>query len=235
MWIGGRVSKWRGYSHKTVLKSASLPRHLRRCLARAKRTEMEKEVVVFDTEFTAWRGSVERNWTGPGEFREIVQIGAVRIDAESLAETTAFTVLIRPVKNPVLSDYFVDLTRITNERVAADGVDFAIGATAFAAFVGARRLYCYGRDDRIIARNAELIGASQLWTNTTATNLREWLVEIGIVLAGVSSGTLAKHVGSVSQGRAHDALIDARSLAEAVRYLVKKGAPNPFRESGNGR
>jgi inhibitor of KinA sporulation pathway (predicted exonuclease) len=196
---------------------------------------METEVVIFDTEFTAWRGSVERNWAGPGEFREIVQIGAVRADAKTLAEVASFAVLIRPVRNPVLSDYFVDLTRITNERVAAEGTDFATGTKAFAAFVGKRRMYCYGRDDRVIARNAELLGKPQLWTNTTAVNLRTWLVDIGIALTGVSSGTLAKHVGSVSQGLAHDALIDARSLAEAVRYLVKNGAPNPFDGNGSGR
>ncbi len=190
---------------------------------------MQREVVVFDTEFTAWAGSMERNWAGPGEFREIVQIGAVRIDVETLAETASFAVLIRPVRNPVLSGYFVDLTRITNERLAAEGTDFAAGAKSFADFVGRRRMYCYGRDDRIIARNAEFLGNPRLWSNTTATNLREWLVETGIKLAGISSGMLAKHVGSVSQGRAHDALIDARSLAEAVRYLVKKGAPNPYR------
>jgi inhibitor of KinA sporulation pathway (predicted exonuclease) len=196
---------------------------------------MSKEVVVFDTEFTAWRGSVERAWQGPGEFREIVQIGAVSLDTSTLAETASFSVLIRPQLNPTLSDYFIALTRITNERVARDGVDFAAGASAFAAFVGKRRLYCYGRDDRIIAANADRLGKPALWANTTAVNLRQWLVDVGIAVAGVSSGTLAKHVGSVSQGVAHDALVDARSLAEAVRYLVKMGAPNPFRDSDSGR
>lgn len=196
---------------------------------------MQTQVVVFDTEFTAWAGSMERNWSGPGEFREIVQIGAVRLDAATLDETASFSVLIRPVKNSVLSDYFVALTRITNQRLHDEGTDFAAAAKAFAVFVGKRKLFCYGRDDRIIAKNAELLGAPKLWSNTSATNLREWLVEIGIKLAGVSSGTLARHVGSMSQGLAHDALIDARSLAEAVRYLVKNGAPNPFRDSGNGR
>jgi inhibitor of KinA sporulation pathway (predicted exonuclease) len=196
---------------------------------------MSKEVVVFDTEFTAWRGSVERGWQGPGEFREIVQIGAVSLDASSLAETASFSVLIRPKLNPALSDYFVALTRITNERIAREGVDFAAGASAFAAFVGKRRIYCYGRDDRIVAANADRLGKPELWANTTAVNLRQWLVDVGIAVAGVSSGALAKHVGSVSQGMAHDALVDARSLAEAVRYLVTKGAPNPFRDTGSGR
>lgn len=195
----------------------------------------DDDVVVFDTEFTAWRGSVERAWQGPGEFREIVQIGAVRVDATTLAETAVFSILIRPKLNPVLSDYFVALTRITNERLASDGVDFAGGTSAFADFVGARRMYCYGRDDRIIAANAERLGKPGLWSNTTAVNLRQWLVDVGIAVAGISSGTLARHVGSVSQGIAHDALIDARSLAEAVRFLVKNGAPNPFRDSGSVR
>ncbi len=196
---------------------------------------MQREVIVFDTEFTAWRGSVARRWQGPGEFQEIVQIGAVRLDAEALNETASFTVLVRPTINPVLSDYLIALTRITNERLAADGLDFANATKQFAEFVGKRTLHCYGRDDRIIARNAERLGKPHLWTNTTATNLREWLTEVGVKTAGISSGELARHVGSAAQGIAHDALVDARSLAEAVRYLVKKGASNPFRSSGTAR
>jgi hypothetical protein len=58
--------------------------------------------------------------------------------------------------------------------------------------------------------------------------LKDWLLGVGVPLAGVFSGELAAHVGSKSQGVAHDALVDARSLAEAVRYLVAKGAPNLF-------
>jgi hypothetical protein len=38
-------------------------------------------------------------------------------------------------------------------------------------------------------------------------------------------------VGAAAQGRVHDALADARSLAEATRYLVARGAPNPFAQS----
>lgn len=187
-----------------------------------------REVVVFDTEFTAWQGSMARAWAGPGEHKEIIQIGAVVLDAASLEERRAHSVLIRPVVNPVLSDYLVDLTGITNERLAADGVDFATGVTRFVEFAGNRPLHAYGRDDRIIAANAERLGRPKLWPGLPTTNLKDWLLQVGIPLTGVHSGNLAAHVGSKSQGVAHDALIDARSLAEAVRYLVSKGAPNPF-------
>jgi hypothetical protein len=72
------------------------------------------------------------------------------------------------------------------------------------------------------------VGRAHLWPNHSATNLKSWLLEIGVPLAGVYSGALAAHVGAAAQGIAHDALVDARSLAEAVRYLVTRGAPNPF-------
>ena len=196
---------------------------------------MSAEVVIFDTEFTAWRGSMERGWQGPGEYKEIVQIGAVRIDAATLDETAAFQVLIRPVKNPVLSDYLIELTRITNERLAAEGIDFAAGVNSFLAFAGNRPMHCYGRDDRIIAENAVLLKQPELWPNREATNLKDWLLKVGVPLSGVHSGMLAKHVGAKAQGVAHDALTDSRSLAEAVRFLVTNGAPNPFRESDSAR
>lgn len=186
------------------------------------------EVVVFDTEFTAWPGSMARRWSGPGEHKEIVQIGAVALNARDLSEIRAFDVLIRPTRNPVLSDYLTGLTRITNERLAREGVDFATGVRRFLEFAEGRPLHAFGRDDKIIAANAALLGRPELWSGTQAFDLKDWLLNAGVPLAGIHSGELAAHVGSTSQGIAHDALIDARSLAEAVRYIVAKGAPNPF-------
>jgi len=57
---------------------------------------MAPDAIVFDTEFTAWQGSMERHWSGPGEFREIVQIGGISVDVATFAETGAFSVLIKP-------------------------------------------------------------------------------------------------------------------------------------------
>lgn len=187
-----------------------------------------REVVLLDTEFTAWSGSMERGWRGPGEHKEIVQIGAVALDAASLAELGTFEVLIRPVKNPRLSEYLTALTRITNERLEREGVDFPAALARFHEFAGDRAFYSFGRDDRLIAGNAELLGLPDPWPDRQATNLKDWLIRVGVRLAGIHSGELAAHVGAKSQGIAHDALVDARSLAEAVRYLVAKAAPNPL-------
>ena len=186
------------------------------------------EVLIFDTEFTAWSGSVARAWKGPGEHREIVQIGAVIINARDFTELATFSVLVKPVINPVLSSYFEKLTRITNERVQREGMSFAEAARRFMEFAGGRKSYCYGRDDLVIAENARLLGQEATWSFAKSKNLRHWLTEVGVPLSGIHSGELSAHVGSTSQGIAHDALTDARSLAEAVRYLVPRGAPNPF-------
>ncbi len=189
---------------------------------------MAPDAIVFDTEFTAWQGSMERHWSGPGEFREIVQIGGVSIDGATLAETGTFSVLIKPVLNPVMSDYLVTLTRITNERLAVEGTDFVSGVQAFLKFAAGRPMFCYGRDDKVIAANAKLLGVREAWPRVTAYDLKDWLLRVGIPLTGIHSGALAEHVGGVSQGIGHDAVTDSRSLAEAIRYLVARGAPNPL-------
>ena len=55
-------------------------------------------------------------------FREIVQIGAVRLNPETLKPAAEFDMLITPRLNPILSDFFVQLTGITNEELAKRGV-----------------------------------------------------------------------------------------------------------------
>jgi hypothetical protein len=57
-------------------------------------------ITVFDLEYTAWECSMARQWMTPGEYREVVQIGAVKLDADTFAEVDAFDVLVRPRINP---------------------------------------------------------------------------------------------------------------------------------------
>ena len=74
----------------------------------------------------------------PANIARSFRSAAISIDAQTLAETASFSVLIKPVMNPVLSDYLVALTRITNERLAAEGTDFVAGVRAFVDFAAGR-------------------------------------------------------------------------------------------------
>lgn len=186
--------------------------------------------VLFDTEFTAWEGSMANRWLAPGEFREMVQIGAVKIDAGSLAPIAEFEVLIRPRFNPVLSDYFMTLTGITNDAVKARGVDYRDGYERFVDFVGDDAMAAFGRDDLVLIDNLALYGIADAPPLPSHRNIAEWLRANGIRTKGLHACDVAAACGAAFEGRKHDALDDARSLMMGVQALVARGAPNPFTE-----
>ena len=82
------------------------------------------QITIFDLEYTAWECSMARSWLTPGEFREVVQIGAVKLDADSFAAQAEFEVLVRPRFNPVLSPYFEKLTGISKRTGRGAGRGF---------------------------------------------------------------------------------------------------------------
>jgi inhibitor of KinA sporulation pathway (predicted exonuclease) len=184
--------------------------------------------VIFDLEFTAWEGSMESRWTRPGEFTEVVQIGAVKLDAMSLKEVDSFDMLVRPRVNPVLSEYLVALTGITNEAVARRGVDFITAYRAFLDFVGDARTWAHGRDDLILADNLKRYGWERALPLPPYANAVPWFTAQGIDLNGKRACDVAELAGAVFAGRKHDALCDARGVAAGFAALIGKGAPNPF-------
>ena len=185
---------------------------------------------VFDLEFTAWDGSMKRGWLAPGEFKEVVQIGAVRLDAKTLEEEAALDLVVRPRINPVLSAYLENLTGITNERLAADGVDFAEAWRRFVAFAGGGILCAFGRDDLVLHENLRLYGLDPVPPLPPYRNVTPWLRANGVDPKGFHACHVATLCGARFEGREHDACDDARSVAAGIRALVGRGAPNPFRE-----
>jgi inhibitor of KinA sporulation pathway (predicted exonuclease) len=189
-----------------------------------------KRIVIFDLEFTAWEGSVASRWSRPGEYTEVVQIGAVKLAADSLKELDSFEMLVKPRINPKLSDYLVALTGITNERLEAFGVDFITAYRAFLDFVGDGAIWAFGRDDLIFEGNLERYGFKSLRV-PSYTNAIPWFAANGVDLKGKHACDVAEAVGAVFEGQKHDALDDARGVAAGFRHLIAKGAPNPFLEA----
>ena len=188
--------------------------------------------VIFDLEFTAWDGSMASRWTRPGEHTEVVQIGAVKIDARTLKESDSFEMLVRPRVNPVLSDYLVELTGITNEAMAHQGVDFVTAYRAFLDFAGDAETFAHGRDDLILLDNLKLYGWEKSLSLPRYSNAVPWFAEQGIDLKGKRACDVAESAGATFEGRKHNALADARGVAAGFRALVENGAPNPFVKEG---
>ena len=123
-----------------------------------------KEAVIYDLEYTTWSGAHERKWSGKDEYREIIRIGAISIDLDSLQEIEALDLIVKPSVNPILSDYCVKVTDITDEQIRADGIELHEALHKFASFVGKRKIFSYGYDIMVILEN--------LWLNNIAFDAR---------------------------------------------------------------
>ncbi len=94
------------------------------------------EAVIYDLEFTTWSGELERKWSEKYEQREIIRIGAISIDLDNLQEIEVLDVFVKPSVNPILSNYCVKITDITDEQIQAEGIAFHEALHKFVDFVG---------------------------------------------------------------------------------------------------
>jgi inhibitor of KinA sporulation pathway (predicted exonuclease) len=185
---------------------------------------MISALVIFDLEFTAWSDSLTGHWLAPGQFKEVVQIGAVRLETESLAVTASFDCLVRPRINPMLSDYFQNLTGITNVRLAKEGVDFETAYRRFIAFAGGCAIASFGHDEWVLDENVRLYDLKDLAPRPPFLELRGWFDRNGINPKGLHSCDVGPLLGVPFEGQMHDALCDARSIAAGMAVLLKRGA-----------
>lgn len=167
-----------------------------------------------------------RRWMDPGEYQEIVQIGAVKVD-RSYYPLETFNVLVRPRLNPVLSPYLEKLTGITNEALAARGVDFAEAYEAFVRFSAGLPIASFGRDDRVLINNLRLYSARGLSPMPPFLDLRGWLTQNGIDVSRMHACDVAPAAGAPFEGQTHDGLCDALGVAAGVRALIARGAQPP--------
>lgn len=81
--------------------------------------ELPPTVVCVDIEATCWESDA------PGDLRthEVIEIGMVAINTRALEITREISILIQPVENPVLSDFCVQLTSITNDLLVNSSLD----------------------------------------------------------------------------------------------------------------
>ncbi|MGA7711895.1 MAG: 3'-5' exonuclease [Rhizomicrobium sp.] len=182
--------------------------------------------VVFDLEFTAWEGSMANHWLRPGEFKEVVQIGAVKVDAD-FTPGEMLDVVVRPRLNPVLSPYLEELTGITNDEVRARGVDFAVAYRAFVDFAGGLPIIAYGRDELVLIDNLRLYGIKNALALPPYINIIPWMGAQGVDVRGLHSCEVGPMAGVPFVGHKHNARDDALSVVSGVGALIARGAAAP--------
>jgi len=181
-------------------------------------------LTVFDLEFTAWECSMASHWLRPGEFKEVVQIGAVRLDAVRFEILDEFDVLVRPRINSKLSSYFEKLTGITDRQLRERAVDFEEAYRRFAAFAGTGPICAFGHDEWVLDENIRLYGLSDMPALPQFFDLRTWFADRQIDPRGLHSCDIGPKLGVPFAGHAHNALDDARSVARGMEAMLLRGA-----------
>ncbi|WP_414829004.1 exonuclease domain-containing protein [Alteromonas sp. H39] len=180
--------------------------------------------VIIDTEFTAWEGSAQRQWSAENEHRELIQIGAVKLTMTqtSCVVSERLNILIKPVINPNLSDYIINLTGISQPMVDEHGVDAASAVTTLYHFCehGHLPVWCWGTDNRVLEENAKLGGFSLPEFDRGIHNLQALLLRYGVLGSEKASGELACALQLQLTGHAHNALYDTESIAAAMSYWL---------------
>lgn len=187
------------------------------------RLELPPVFVLYDTEYTCWEGSQERKWNGPNEHREIVEIGAVLV--EHFVEVSSIDLYVKPRINPHLSDYFIDLTKITQETVDTKGVTFEHAWRAFNEWRTGYPAYAFGRDESVIKENCELVGIAYEYDGQFH-NIRELFASHGVPVDDYYSSTITEYFGVAPQGSAHNGLSDARSILQGLCLLKEQVGSN---------
>ena len=186
-----------------------------------------KQIIIFDTEFTTWEGAMARNWSGPNEHREIVQIAAQMVDLETEVVLDSFSCLVKPAVNPVLSDYFINLTGVTQAQIDTDGVSFKDAYESFDSWTKGLPIFCYARtlgesaDRGVFEENIELYTLEVQLNQSRYDILTGLFQAAGVDTNKYSSGELYRFFNLELGGHVHNAMHDVDSLVASL-FAVKK-------------
>ena len=177
------------------------------------------KLLLFDAEYTTWEGAMSRGWSGPGEFREIVQFAGLVVDTEKLDisyidQTLPFQLLIRPTINPILSSYFVHLTGLSNSLLIKNGLSLQLAINYLESTIDNLVLCSWGPDLDVINHELLTKGLSVL-SATQYVDYRDLLHSIDISYDSITSGALLNHLNIGSLIKAHS---NHQSLSNTSLY-----------------
>jgi len=181
--------------------------------------DLPEKIIIFDTEYTAWAGSLEYHWSRPNEYREIVQIGAILVDTKQLSEIDNINLFVKPVKNPILSEYFTNLTGIKQKDIDENGIYFKEATLKFFSWCGSYPIYSYGGDEENIEENCGFSGIPFPFNRSKFYDIKDLFKNNGVPVDRYQSGNIIEAFGKKATLRNHNALNDSRILLDGLREL----------------
>ena len=185
-------------------------------------SRFESQFVLLDTEYTSWEGSQENNWSRPGECRELVQVGGYIINKteNNFSIDSSINLYIKPQINPILSQYFINLTGITQGQVNNVGISFGEAISILYNFSKDKSgnlipIYSYGNDYNIIKENLKLnnynLNSKFYDWSINFKDIRYKINDL-VDVTKYTSGTLYKACTEQQVEKVHNSLWDCYSM-----------------------
>jgi len=157
----------------------------------------------------------------PRQEMEIIEIGAVMQSSRTFEIESEFRTFVRPMRHPVLTDFCIQLTGITQEKV--------FSAPLFGAALEAMKKWMYGFDDALFCswgdydRNqfVQDCGYHRIGYPFRSEHLNlkvAFSQAVGVKKKLGVSGALG-HCGLQFEGSPHRGLDDAKNIARVVRWV----------------
>lgn len=183
---------------------------------------MQQSFVLFDTEYTSWQGCVTNGWDeSKNQYKELLQIGALRVQKDTFTIIDTFQTFCRPVRNPQLSEYIMMLTGIAQSTVDK-AETFQPVIRQFEQWVGDRELFSFGDDYDIFRLNAEYSNIQLNIPARQSHNLKLSMKEAGFPTDLYHSGILCTYYDKTPEGKDHNALADAQNVLITLREMHRR-------------
>lgn len=157
----------------------------------------------------------------PREETEIIEIGAVLVDAATLTPGAEFQSFVRPMRHRTLTPFCTRLTTITQAEVDA-APRFPQAIAALADFLrGSQALFCsWGGYDRNQFRRDATRHRVKLPLGEQHKNLKEGFSQRLGEARQYGTGQALRRVGLGFHGTHHRAIDDARNIARLLPYVL---------------
>ena len=116
-----------------------------------------KKYVILDLEWTSWKGNhcgnnqeKRKSW----QKKEIIQIGAVKFD-KNYKIIDKLNIYVKPMFNPILSDYIKNLTGISQKKLEKKGMTFIQSYKIIKKFCRRTKIFSNGYDNLIMKINLD--------------------------------------------------------------------------------
>lgn len=194
---------------------------------------MTKQFIIYDTEYASWKGFIDLPQDDAKRKKaEVVQIAALKVNLKDLSVAEEFNCYIKPHFEPKLTDYFIDLTGITNELLATEGTDFLTAYGRFLHFAGDLPCYSHAwgqeKADEIVIRNNLKLWQFDYAKEPDYRNIASWFAQEykkrNLPITKQSSGQIGKllhldkEIAHLNLDE-HNAFYDVYSILLGLRKL----------------